>query len=176
MISNGSAPGSAIKQLEDLPSVDNQKEFNKLNSNLDSPISKENSTEKNDDDFGNFEFKGESLLKLVQPELENLAENWYAALRDHALLSLPPGMHVPMFIFIHSIIFLHFVLFFNYILEYNSQLPHDGGAFYTADTVEGARGHYHEVWPALLHAMALHFNNYTKLNLNNGKKFTFFKS
>lgn len=101
MISNGSAPGSAIKQLEDLPSVDNQKELNKFNSNLDSPVPKENSMDKNqiDDDFGNFEFKGESLLKLVQPELENLAENWYAALRDHALLSLPPGTYFTLLSF-----------------------------------------------------------------------------
>lgn len=100
MISNGSAPGSAIKQLEDLPSVDSQTEQNRLNGNLDSPVQNEGASfEKNpmDDDFGNFEFKGESLLKLVQPELENLAENWYAALKDHALLSLPPGILLTSF-------------------------------------------------------------------------------
>lgn len=44
-----------------------------------------------DEDFGKFESKGESLLSLVQPELSSLAEHWLAALRDHALLMLPPG-------------------------------------------------------------------------------------
>lgn len=44
-----------------------------------------------EEEFGEFESKGESLLRLVAPELENLAANWLAALRDHALLSLPPG-------------------------------------------------------------------------------------
>ena len=37
-------------------------------------------------------------------------------MKDHALLSLPP--------------------------EYRSQLPFDGGAFYTNETVEQARPHY----------------------------------
>lgn len=46
-----------------------------------------------DDEFGEFESHGggESLLGLVQNELENLSQNWLAALKDHALLSLPPG-------------------------------------------------------------------------------------
>lgn len=43
------------------------------------------------DDDKDFESKGESLLNLVQPELVNLSHYWLAALRDHALLSLPPG-------------------------------------------------------------------------------------
>ena len=34
---------------------------------------------------------GESLLNLVQPELSSLSKHWLAALKDHALLSLPPG-------------------------------------------------------------------------------------
>ena len=33
----------------------------------------------------------ESLLSLVQPELVALSKSWLAALKDHALLSLPPG-------------------------------------------------------------------------------------
>lgn len=33
----------------------------------------------------------ESLLSLVQPELVPLSKSWLAALKDHALLSLPPG-------------------------------------------------------------------------------------
>lgn len=44
-----------------------------------------------DDEFGDFEFKGESLLTLVQPELVSLSQYWLSALRDHALLSLPSG-------------------------------------------------------------------------------------
>ena len=34
----------------------------------------------------------ESLLSLVTPELSLLSKYWLAALKDHALLSLPPGM------------------------------------------------------------------------------------
>jgi len=44
-----------------------------------------------DEEFGEFEGRGESLLALVRPELVNLSQHWLAALRDHALLSLPPG-------------------------------------------------------------------------------------
>lgn len=47
----------------------------------------------NDDEFGDFEYKGESLLTLVQPELVSLSQNWLAALHDHALLSLPAGKY-----------------------------------------------------------------------------------
>lgn len=43
------------------------------------------------DGFGEFEFQSESLLSLVQPELPSLSQHWLAALRDHALLALPPG-------------------------------------------------------------------------------------
>lgn len=50
-----------------------------------------NDGDESDEDFGKFECKGESLLTLVQPELSSLAEHWLAALRDHALLMLPPG-------------------------------------------------------------------------------------
>lgn len=52
------------------------------------------SNENKDDDFGEFEFKMESLLGLVQPELMSLSQYWLAALRDHALLSLPPGIAI----------------------------------------------------------------------------------
>ncbi|KAB7498931.1 HEAT repeat-containing protein 5B [Armadillidium nasatum] len=55
----------------------------------------------------------ESLLVLVMPELISLSRYWLAALKDHALLSLPP--------------------------EFSSQLPHDGGAFYTNETAEVVR-------------------------------------
>ncbi|KMQ92675.1 heat repeat-containing protein 5b [Lasius niger] len=86
----------------------------------------------NEEDFGEFEFQSESLLSLVQPELLSLSQHWLSALRDHALLSLPP--------------------------EFSSQLPHDGGAFYTTDTMESARPHYVESWAPILHAATLWLN------------------
>jgi hypothetical protein len=46
----------------------------------------------NEEEFGEFEFQSESLLSLVQPELLSLSQHWLSALRDHALLSLPPGI------------------------------------------------------------------------------------
>ncbi|XP_021938507.1 HEAT repeat-containing protein 5B isoform X3 [Zootermopsis nevadensis] len=112
MIGNGSAPGC-------------------LNTNP-KPAPSNISPDKDEEDFGDFEFRGESLLNLVQPELVSLSQHWLAALRDHALLSLPP--------------------------EFASQLPHDGGAFYTTDTMESSRPHYAASWPPILHAAALWLN------------------
>jgi hypothetical protein len=43
-------------------------------------------------------------------------------------------------------------------LEFASQLPHDGGAFYTTDTMESSRPHYAASWPPILHAAALWLN------------------
>lgn len=71
----------------------------------------------------------ESLLHLVAPELVCLSRYWLAALKDHALLSLPQ--------------------------EFGSQLPHDGGAFYTSETLEWARPHYRDAWAPILHAACL---------------------
>uniref|UniRef100_A0A182K6L8 HEAT repeat-containing protein 5B n=1 Tax=Anopheles christyi TaxID=43041 RepID=A0A182K6L8_9DIPT len=85
-----------------------------------------------DDEFGDFESRGESLLSLVQPELDNLSKHWLAALKDYALLSLPA--------------------------EYASQLPHDGGAFYTNDTMNLSKPHYLISWPPILYAAALWLN------------------
>lgn len=107
MIGNGSAPGSVTKLST-------------------------NAARNNDDDYGDFEYRGESLLNLVQPELISLSRHWLAALKDHALLSLPP--------------------------EFASQLPHDGGAFYTTDTMESSRPHYSASWSPILHAAALWLN------------------
>ena len=42
------------------------------------------------------ENSGESLLTLVQAELPTLSQNWFYALKDHALLSLPQGTY-PMY-------------------------------------------------------------------------------
>lgn len=68
MINNGSA-------------VDNRESVNRNN----------RQNKEDEDGFGEFEFQSESLLSLVQPELPSLSQYWLAALRDHALLSLPPG-------------------------------------------------------------------------------------
>ena len=56
------------------------------------PIVKRKDDDDSDSDFGEFKSQGESLLTLVQPELLSLSQHWLAALRDHALLSLPPGL------------------------------------------------------------------------------------
>lgn len=84
-------------------------------------------------DFGDFESRGESLLSLVKPELDNLSQHWLAALKDHALLLLPP--------------------------EFASQLPHDGGAFYTNDTMNSSKPHYLTAWPQILYAASLWLNS-----------------
>ncbi|XP_033164377.1 HEAT repeat-containing protein 5B isoform X2 [Drosophila mauritiana] len=73
--------------------------------------------------------RGESLLGLVQPELHNLSTHWLSAMKDHALLLLPA--------------------------EFQSQLPHDGGAFYTTDTINSSKPHYMTSWPPILYASAL---------------------
>lgn len=90
-------------------------------------------------DFGDFESRGESLLTLVEPELDNLSRHWLAALKDHALLLLPS--------------------------EYSSQLPHDGGAFYTNDTMNSSKPHYLTAWPSILYAASLWLNS-TKFEMN----------
>ncbi|CAH1153655.1 unnamed protein product [Phaedon cochleariae] len=89
-------------------------------------------TATNDNEFTDFEYRGESLLTLVQPELSSLSQYWLLALKDHALLSLPS--------------------------EFSSQLPHDGGAFYTNETMDSSRPHYVSCWPPILHAAALLLN------------------
>ncbi|KAL1493305.1 hypothetical protein ABEB36_011384 [Hypothenemus hampei] len=78
------------------------------------------------------------LLELVKPQLATLAKHWLNALRDRALLALPP--------------------------EFAGQLPHDGGAFYTAETAEAARPHYAASWPPLLLAAALWLSNATTIS------------
>uniref|UniRef100_A0AAY4EM27 HEAT repeat-containing protein 5B n=1 Tax=Denticeps clupeoides TaxID=299321 RepID=A0AAY4EM27_9TELE len=94
-----------------------------------------NSEEDEDEDVG--EEAGilppDSLITLVQPELPVLSRLWLAALRDYALLTLPP--------------------------EFASQLPPDGGAFYTPETIDTARLHYRNSWAPILHAVALWLNS-----------------
>ncbi|KAF6204448.1 hypothetical protein GE061_002789 [Apolygus lucorum] len=113
----------------------NKKDNNRPNESIkDSNNSKTDSDDNDfdDEDFGDFESGGGSLLALVQPELPSLSHAWLAALKDHALLSLPP--------------------------EFASQLPHDGGAFYTTETMESCRPHYAASWPPLVHAGAIFLN------------------
>ncbi|XP_033835046.1 HEAT repeat-containing protein 5B isoform X2 [Periophthalmus magnuspinnatus] len=75
----------------------------------------------------------DSLITLVQPELPSLSRLWLAMLRDYALLTLPA--------------------------EFSSQLPPDGGAFYTPETIDTARLHYRSSWAPVLHAVALWLNS-----------------
>ncbi|XP_076798004.1 HEAT repeat-containing protein 5A isoform X3 [Arvicanthis niloticus] len=69
------------------------------------------------------------LLDLVCTDLATLSRLWLAALQDFALLTLPA--------------------------EFASQLPVEGGAFYTAETSKNATLHYHNSWALILHAAAL---------------------
>ncbi|XP_059505188.1 HEAT repeat-containing protein 5A isoform X2 [Stegostoma tigrinum] len=75
----------------------------------------------------------EGLLNLVQLQLGTLSKLWLAVLQDYALLTLPP--------------------------EYANQLPAEGGAFYTSETIEAARPHYCNSWAPILHATALWLNS-----------------
>ena len=70
-----------------------------------------------------------NLASLVQSELPSLSKYWLAALKDHALLLLP--------------------------FEYSNQLPYEGGAFYSNDTIELARPHYLSTWSSILEASAI---------------------
>ncbi|XP_070696664.1 HEAT repeat-containing protein 5B [Pempheris klunzingeri] len=85
--------------------------------------------EEEEDDLGASVLPPDSLIILVQPELPALSRLWLAMLRDYALLTLPA--------------------------EFSSQLPPDGGAFYTPETIDTARLHYRSSWAPVLHAVAL---------------------
>ncbi|XP_072786297.1 HEAT repeat-containing protein 5A isoform X9 [Taeniopygia guttata] len=85
-----------------------------------------NSPEEN---YRDVTFSASGLLDLVQADLGALSKLWLAALQDFALLTLPP--------------------------EYASQLPAEGGTFYTAETIENARPHYYNSWALILHATAI---------------------
>ncbi|XP_004627775.1 HEAT repeat-containing protein 5B [Octodon degus] len=91
-------------------------------------------TDDEDEDLGALgELPADSLITLVQPELPTLSRLWLAALKDYALLTLPA--------------------------EFASQLPPDGGAFYTPETIDTARLHYRNSWAPVLHAVALWLNS-----------------
>ncbi|XP_037925116.1 HEAT repeat-containing protein 5B isoform X5 [Hermetia illucens] len=128
MIGNGSAPASLIQKK-----LTNKGNSLGLTASAALYGNNNNGNEDEENDFGDFESRGESLLSLVKPELGNLSTHWLAALKDHALLLLPP--------------------------EYQSQLPHDGGAFYTTDTISSSKPHYLASWPPILYAAALWLND-----------------
>ncbi|XP_045425121.1 HEAT repeat-containing protein 5A isoform X6 [Lemur catta] len=77
----------------------------------------------------NGSYSSDGLLDLVYTDLGTLSRLWLAALQDFALLTLPS--------------------------EFASQLPAEGGAFYTAETSENAKWHYYHSWALILHATAL---------------------
>ncbi|XP_047593893.1 HEAT repeat-containing protein 5A isoform X7 [Lutra lutra] len=77
----------------------------------------------------NESYSSDGLLDLVHTDLGTLSRLWLAALQDFALLTLPS--------------------------EFASQLPVEGGAFYTAETSESAKLHYYNSWALILHATAL---------------------
>ncbi|XP_057344489.1 HEAT repeat-containing protein 5A isoform X1 [Manis pentadactyla] len=77
----------------------------------------------------NGSYSSDELLDLVHTDLGTLSRLWLAALQDFALLTLPP--------------------------EFASQLPVEGGAFYTAETSDNAKLHYYNSWALILHATAL---------------------
>uniref|UniRef100_A0A665WIX1 HEAT repeat-containing protein 5B n=1 Tax=Echeneis naucrates TaxID=173247 RepID=A0A665WIX1_ECHNA len=85
--------------------------------------------DEDEDDLGADVLPPDSLITLVQPELPSLSRLWLAMLRDYALLTLPA--------------------------EFSSQLPSEGGAFYTPETIDTARLHYRSSWAPVLHAVAL---------------------
>ncbi|OWA50765.1 HEAT repeat-containing protein 5B [Hypsibius exemplaris] len=68
----------------------------------------------------------EELLALVQPHVASLSRSWLAAIRDQALLSLPS--------------------------EYLNQLPAEGGAFYSVESIDAARKVYQSSWLPILYA------------------------
>ncbi|ELW63201.1 HEAT repeat-containing protein 5A [Tupaia chinensis] len=77
----------------------------------------------------NGSYSPDGLLDLVYTDLGTLSRLWLAALQDFALLTLPS--------------------------EFASQLPVEGGAFYTAETSENAKLHYCNSWALILHATSL---------------------
>ncbi|XP_055323720.1 HEAT repeat-containing protein 5B isoform X3 [Sitodiplosis mosellana] len=130
MIGNGFAPASLImKKLSSSSNVN----YTIITTTVTTPSTSTAAAPTDNSDFGDFESRGESLLSLVKPELNNLSTHWLSALKDHAMLLLPP--------------------------EFASQLPHDGGAFYTNDTMNSSKPHYLGAWPQILYAASLWLNS-----------------
>jgi len=66
--------------------------------NFDNNIDDDDDDENGTAEFGDYVATDgstcESLLSLVQPEMKMLSSHWLAALKDYALLSLPPGKSI----------------------------------------------------------------------------------
>eukprot|EP00794_Sanderia_malayensis_P020258 gene20258-22242_t len=74
------------------------------------------------------------LLDLVEEDLRSLAKFWMGVLRDYAFLMLPK--------------------------QYHSQLPKQGGIFYSPETVHEVRAHYRNSWPPIAYAFTLWLTNH----------------
>jgi hypothetical protein len=57
------------------------------------------------------------------------------------------------------------------LIEYLSQLPTDGGAFYTFDTMDSSRPHYRRSWPPILYATSLwlHETGFTSVDKDDSR-------
>ncbi|XP_002158974.1 HEAT repeat-containing protein 5B isoform X1 [Hydra vulgaris] len=69
------------------------------------------------------------LLDLIKGDLRLLVKHWLNALKDFVILTLPQ--------------------------QYESQLPQQGGVFYSSETADSVRPHYKLCWPPIVHATAL---------------------
>jgi len=56
-------------------------------------------------------------------------------------------------------------------VEYVSQLPTEGGAFYTFDTMDASRPHYRRAWPPILYAVSLwlHETGFTSIDKDDSR-------
>ncbi|XP_068088233.1 HEAT repeat-containing protein 5B isoform X2 [Hyperolius riggenbachi] len=98
------------------------------------PTKASRSNDDEEDDYTSLdELPPDSLISLVESALPTLSRLWLAVLKDYALLTLPA--------------------------EFASQLPPDGGAFYTPETIDTARLHYRNSWAPILHAVTLWLNS-----------------
>ena len=70
-----------------------QQEEEKHSKDKPGPGGDDDDEEEDCEDFGDYS-PVESLLSLVQPEMVTLSKHWLAALKDHALLSLPAGKQI----------------------------------------------------------------------------------
>ena len=58
-----------------------------------------------------------------------------------------------------------------HVIEYVSQLPTEGGAFYTFDTMDSSRPHYRRAWPPILYAVSLwlHETGFTSVDKDDSR-------
>jgi len=56
-------------------------------------------------------------------------------------------------------------------IEYASQLPTEGGVFYTFDTMDSSRPHYRRAWPPILYAVSLwlHETGFTSVDKDDSR-------